>query len=119
MPRPPFDIGGDIGKVVDWLIKTLGGRLDVLEDLLGGLKIKVGKSTLVFTASSTSAQVTVTHGLGKAPLAVFATCATPVGGRFTIQESAAASNTQAFFTGFQTQGTNVSASQDFYWLAVG
>jgi len=31
MPRPPFDIGGDIGKVVDWLIKTMGARLTRLE----------------------------------------------------------------------------------------
>jgi hypothetical protein len=40
MARPPFDVGGPIGQVVDWLIKTFGAadtaldaRLDVLESV--------------------------------------------------------------------------------------
>lgn len=83
------------------------------------VSIRFGSSSVVFTASSTSAQRTVAHGLPTTPVAVFTTCANPVTGRVTVQESAAADATNVYLTGFQTQGTSVSITQGFYWLTIG
>lgn len=99
------------------LIGTLPTRLENLIGLVAG--IRGGVATAVFTASDTSAQVTIPHGLPKAPTKVLAMAKDPVAGRVHIQESAPPDGTNIYLKGFQSAGTAVSISQDFYWLAVG
>ncbi len=82
-------------------------------------KVGWGSSTAVFTASNTSAQLTIAHGLGVTPSLILTTAKTPVVIRCSIQESAAADATNIFLTGFESSGAAVSISQNFYWLAIG
>lgn len=96
---------------------------DVLKLSVAGTqrKLALGSSSVTFTASANSAQITVPHGLGVGvtPVLVAAFCKTPANTRATIQESAAADATNIFLTGFQTQGTAITATQNIYWAAIG
>ena len=100
-------------------IANLRSLVRQLQGMLGDKSIRVGKSSVTFTAASLSAQVAVPHGLGKTPVAVFTTSATPIAGRIEIQESAAADATNVYLTGVHSLGTNISVTQNFYWLVIG
>jgi hypothetical protein len=81
-------------------------------------KINFGSSSVTFTASATSAQVTIPHTFGVAPVAVMCMAKNPNNGLFVFLETAAADATNIYISGRQTQNTAVSASQPFYWVAI-
>lgn len=115
LPLPPFDPGDPAGlqfildRLADAAIDT-GGQ---------AVKLRFGTSSVTFTASANSAQVTIPHGMGSKPVIAGGFAATPANARITVQESATADPTNIYLTGFQTQGTAVSITQNIYWFAIG
>jgi len=93
------------------LIRQLQGALD-------GKTIRVGTGTLVFTASTDSADATITHGLGTMPTTVLACAASAP--NFTDIPSFNAHTLGA--TTFLMNGRKAAASTvnvTFYWLVIG
>lgn len=79
-------------------------------------KIAFGTVSLTFTASTTSAAASVSHGLGVAPVGVWLQLGalTAVGGAVTATSSSTFT-AQAFTTNVAT----VTGTVPFYWLAIG
>lgn len=100
------------------LYTRLAAQEALLTALLAGKKIRTGTGVLTFTASSASAVLTVAHGLGTTPSAVFLTAAQPANIRAAIQESAAADATNISIAGFTTNVAVVTTTQNFYWLVI-
>lgn len=99
--------------------RAIQGNFDALVAALFGLSLRVGKATATFTASSNSAQVTIPHGLGKVPRAVFGMPTQPVNGRVHIQESTAPDVMNIYLSGYQSADIAITITQDFYWIALG
>lgn len=96
-------------KLVATLIDT-GGQ---------SVGIRFGTDTLSFSAAAASATKTITHGLGKTPVAVFAM--SDLSTEYIVINSIAASFTD---TQFQVKaqtasGSSITQTPRFYWLAIG
>lgn len=88
------------------LVLDTGGR---------SVGIRFGTATATWTASATSATVTIPHGLGKIPGFV------TYGSKNTPFEYATASvdATNISTVGYQTAGTVVTGTLTFYWVVLG
>jgi hypothetical protein len=90
-----------------------------LDQLASGLKLAVGKSTAVFTASTDSATVTVKHSLGVVPLAAGGFSAVgAVGGFGDIPAFHSFNLTNTSFDVNARKPLASTVNVDFYWLAV-
>lgn len=81
-------------------------------------KLTFGTISLVWTAATTSAAVTLSHGLGAAPQATFTQLqgAGVFGLGCTVT---AVTSTQITFQGFTTAGGVLTGTFGFYWMAFG
>lgn len=112
LPLPLHD-GENTQAIFDLIAKSAidtGGR---------SIKLRFGTSSVTFTASPTSAQVTIAHGMGSTPTLAAGFARTPTNARVTVQESAAASATNIFLTGFISDAVASSVTQSIYWIAIG
>lgn len=85
----------------------------VLETGTRQMSLRCGVDTFAYTAGTSSAVVTVTHGLGKTPLVVFLQTDTGESMNRTLNVGAVT---------FQAQGVRTAvttASYTFFWLAIG
>ena len=82
-------------------------------------RVNWGSGTVSWSAGSITAQLSVPHGLGVAPVVIQTTAAQPAQVVCTIQESAAADATNFYVKGFQSQGATITNTQTFYWVAIG
>lgn len=117
LPAVPPEEWSDITLNFEQLqtsLTTPGATLPFLQLLSAQqLALAFGTGTLTFTASDTSAVLTVTHGLGRAPKAVFA-MSTAFLMWFVV--------TSPTTTTFQIQGQVKAAgtgTSGFYWIAIG
>lgn len=81
-------------------------------------KVAFGSSSVTWAAATISGQTTVAHGLGSTPVTVIAFGKNPVNVYTVFSESAAADSTNFYIKGYVASGVAVSASQNFYWLAI-
>lgn len=80
------------------------------------VELRFGADVATFTASTGSGIVTVTHGLGRAPVAVFALADTNAVNVFAQKNGAATTTTVPFsLTSLTAHTGNVT----FYWFAIG
>lgn len=94
-------------------------KLQALVPDTGGvsLGVRVGGGTATWTASNVSADVTVTHGLGRTP--VFAD-AKLRGGSTSIEfEIVSTTATTMVVRGYTTGGASITFSNAFGWVAIG
>ena len=86
----------------------------ILKVLNGTPTLVFGTGTFVFTASNLSAEVTVTHGLGKTPTIVVG-CASEAVLSFAAKSFGASTFKAQSFDAFGA----TTGSFTFYWLAIG
>jgi hypothetical protein len=95
-----------------------GSLIRQLQGALGGRSFTFGTATLTFTASTNSAGITVTHGLGKTPIGVLATgqMAPAFGNIVTPNPTAIGATTFGLSGEVKTAFTG---SIPVFWMAVG
>jgi hypothetical protein len=79
--------------------------------------IRIGTDAVTFTASTTSATKTVTHGLGKIPTFV-GLQAVDSSGAITVRPVAGASNNTTF-DAIGRCASAVTGAATFYWVVIG
>lgn len=96
--------------------ERLRGTLDA-----GGTvaSIRFGVDTATWAANRYSAEATVTHGLGRAPVAVFVTGATDQGTSLVAYQAFAYTDTTFKVRGDFTNGAAPSGNSSFAWIAIG
>jgi hypothetical protein len=101
------------GSVSDRNFQTLQRLVLDTGGITAGIRFAAGTAT--WTGASTSANVTIPHGLGRTPVYVGTTS------RDTLNEYAvtAADDTNLTVVGYRTDGAVVTASAAFYWVAIG
>lgn len=103
---------------LDTLIRQLQGTTDylTLADSGAARKVDFGSSSVVFTASQTSAATTVNHDLGVTPVSVIAATT----GAAHIHVSVAGGPTSVSFSvsGYSIPGVTTGTAF-FYWIAIG
>lgn len=90
----------------------------------GGRQVKVrfGSTTAAFAAAATSSEVTVTHGMGSTPVAVYATGEYVSGtfGPVAVGVRNGSINSTTFkLSARATAGETPTSNVTLYWLAVG
>jgi hypothetical protein len=94
-------------------------QLQAVVKFLFGKSIAFGSGTFIFSASATSAQVTVPHGLSAAPVLVLLSNRHPQNGLFICYEDGVPDLTNIYAIARQSQNTAVTTTQNFYWFAIG
>lgn len=112
LPLPRYD-GNNLQAILDIIAKS---AIDTGER---SIKLRWGSSSATYTAAATSAQVTIPHGMGSVPVALFLSLKQPQNGLHIPYENAAADATNVYVILRQAQNTAVSVTQNFYWIAIG
>lgn len=88
------------------LVPDTGGR---------ALGVRWGSSSATWTAARDAADVTIPHGLGRAPVFVKAVSRTVLLEYALVSED----ETEFVLRGYHTPGTTISGTFNFLWVAVG
>lgn len=88
------------------LVLDTGGR---------SVGIRFGTGTATWTAAVSSAAVTIPHGLGRTPVAVFLSTRNPLVGYAASSIGA----TSFVATGFETANLAITTTNTFDWLVIG
>lgn len=113
--------GPDRDPVRDLKFKTIADA--ILGTANRDLELRVGSSSVTFSASKYSSTVTINHGLGRVPVALVATAAAP---GFDIDDAVVINRVSAMTaTSVNLQGRTVSGDAvgpgdvAFSWIAIG
>lgn len=95
---------------------TLQAQVQQLMGALAGKSFRTGSGSSVFTASSSAADVTVTHNLGRVPSFARATATNSGIVEWWVPSK---SSTSVTFRGYITTGATFTGTITFDWLVVG